>query len=176
MQETEARLLWNNVFHRKFLKVLYRFLVLIMLNATPALPDFEKILFFFCNRRFYWSCSWYGAVWYSVYSVQQRSRRGWPGAWCVVWHWRSPPSSSMFHSPSPRVTKIGSSVSNKKREKDFACLDCTIRQSLRTQHLAFHNLPFFHHFVKVTNIFISLIFHELSEFSWNLRVNWTKCL
>ena len=103
--------------------------------------------------------------WYSVYSVQQRSRRGWPGAWCVVSHWRSPPSSSMFHSPSPRVTKIGSSVSNKKREKDFACLDCTIRQSLRTQHLAFHNLPFFHHFVKVTNIFISLIFHELSEFS-----------
>ena len=51
MQETEARLLWNNVFHRKFLKVLYRFLVLIMLNATPALPDFEKILFFFLQPK-----------------------------------------------------------------------------------------------------------------------------
>ena len=61
-------------------------------------------------------------------------------------------SCSQLQTHSPRVTKIGLSVSNKKREKDFACLGCAIRQSLKTQHLASHNLPFFHYFVKVTEM------------------------
>ena len=124
-----------------------------MLNAAPALKTGEKIWFFSAKKEILLRLC-YGSMQYlAQYTGSSLSsfplKDGWAGGQPELWAlgcglWAVTTGRS---TPVCSVIKIASSLSNKKREKDFACLGCTIIQSLRpdtSPHIICH---FFFHFV-----------------------------
>ena len=102
-----------------------------------ANKDFIEVVMVACSKQYPAQSSGSSLSFFPPVSLRPTWALSW-GLWAVTTR-RSTPVCS--------VIKIASSLSNKKREKDFACLGCTIIQSLRpdtSPHIICH---FFFHFV-----------------------------